>query len=90
VAGDLNRRAEGFRKVPSAGEGHTTGTLDPESAPPLPPRKKLRRYLFLLLFLGVALYKNAGQRIDAPSRYIDEQAQHSGDRDIGYLRSRLP
>jgi uncharacterized protein (TIRG00374 family) len=57
VAGDLNRKAEDFSgKVPSASEGYTTRTLDFESAPPLPPRKKLRRYLFLLLFMGVALY----------------------------------
>jgi glycosyltransferase 2 family protein len=57
VAGDRNRKTEDFfRKLQSAGEGQTASTLDPESALPLPPRKKLRRHLFLLAFLGVALY----------------------------------
>jgi glycosyltransferase 2 family protein len=57
VSGDLNRKSETFSHVASgAGEGNTTTILDFESAPPLPPQKKLRRYLFLLLFLGVALY----------------------------------
>ena len=39
----------------SSGED-TTGALDFELALPLPPRTKLRRYLFLLLFVGVAVY----------------------------------
>lgn len=57
MAGDLNRKPEAFLHGASgASEGDTISTLDFESAPSLPPKKKLRRYLFLLLFLGVALY----------------------------------
>ncbi|MBZ5521787.1 MAG: YbhN family protein [Acidobacteriia bacterium] len=37
-------------------ENNTSAALDFESAPPLPPRPKLRRYLLLLVFLGLVLY----------------------------------
>jgi uncharacterized protein (TIRG00374 family) len=40
----------------SSSDNNTPKALDIESVPPLPPRTKLRRYLLLLLFLGVVLY----------------------------------
>ena len=48
--------ADNLKKQRSSSGEDATEALDFEPALPLPPRTKLRRYLFLLLFVGVAVY----------------------------------